>query len=170
MIVLLYIIAALFNLRIPRTDAPLQPLAAQRRRRWCATSRTATRACGTTSSARSRWRRRRCSGASRATCAYIVFAWAAAALGYTTTQASSLVGVVAIGTAAGAVVASMRMRLDQATRVIPLGIAMGVLVIGDELHHATPGSPAPFLIMLGAHRRLPGGADERAAAAPRRTT
>ena len=32
-----------------------------------------------------------------------------------TTQASSLVGVVAIGTAVGAIVASMRMRLDQAT-------------------------------------------------------
>jgi MFS family permease len=36
---------------------------------WCATSRTATPASGTTSSARSRWRRRPCSGASRATCA-----------------------------------------------------------------------------------------------------
>jgi hypothetical protein len=34
------------------------------------------------------------------------------ALGYGTTQASALVGVVAIGTAAGAVLASMRMRLD----------------------------------------------------------
>ena len=33
---------------------------------------------------------------------YIVLAWAAAALGYSTTQASSLVGVVAIGTAVGA--------------------------------------------------------------------
>ena len=42
---------------------------------------------------------------------YIVLAWAAAALGYGTTQASSLVGVVAIGTAVGAVVASVRMRL-----------------------------------------------------------
>ena len=59
---------------------------------------------------------------------YIVLAWAGAALGYSTTQASSLVGVVALGTAVGAVVASMRMRLDQATRVMPLGIAMGVLV------------------------------------------
>jgi hypothetical protein len=39
----------------------------------------------------------------------------AAALGYSTTQASALVGVVAIGTAVGAVVASMRMRLDHAT-------------------------------------------------------
>src|SRR5204862_7199012 len=60
---------------------------------------------------------------------YIVLAWAAAALGFGTTQASSLVGVVAIGTAAGAVVASLRMRLDRATKVIPLGIAMGLLVI-----------------------------------------
>jgi MFS transporter, LPLT family, lysophospholipid transporter len=30
---------------------------------------------------------------------YIVLAWSAVALGYTTTQASSLVGVIAIGTA-----------------------------------------------------------------------
>ena len=79
---------------------------------------------------------------------YIVLAWAAAALGYSTTQASGLVGVVAIGTAVGAVVASMRMRLDQATKVMPLGIAMGVLVILmnfiDNVWVA-----APFLIMLG---------------------
>ena len=32
--------------------------------------------------------------------------------------------------AVGAVVASLRMKLDQATRVMPLGIAMGLLVIG----------------------------------------
>ena len=79
---------------------------------------------------------------------YIVLAWAAAALGYSTTQASSLVGVVAVGTAVGAVVASMRMRLDQATRVMPLGIAMGLLVIGmnfiDNVWVA-----APFLVLLG---------------------
>ena len=42
---------------------------AQRRRRWCATSPTATRGCGATSSARSRWPPPRCSGACRATCA-----------------------------------------------------------------------------------------------------
>ena len=79
---------------------------------------------------------------------YIVLAWASAALGYSTTQASSLVGVVAIGTAVGAVVASMRMRLDGATRVIPMGIAMGLLVILmnfiDNVWVA-----APFLILLG---------------------
>jgi LPLT family lysophospholipid transporter-like MFS transporter len=79
---------------------------------------------------------------------YIVLAWAAAALGYGTTKASSLVGVVAIGTAVGAVVASMRMKLDMATRVMPLGIAMGVLVVLmnfiDNVWVA-----APFLILLG---------------------
>ena len=79
---------------------------------------------------------------------YIVLAWASAALGYSTTQASSLVGVVAIGTAVGAVIASMRMRLDEATRVIPMGIAMGLLVILmnfiDNVWVA-----APFLILLG---------------------
>ena len=79
---------------------------------------------------------------------YIVLAWAAAALGYSVTQASALVGVVAIGTAVGAVAASMRMRLDQATSVIPMGIAMGFLVILlifiDNVWVA-----APFLVLLG---------------------
>lgn len=79
---------------------------------------------------------------------YIVLAWAGAALGYSTTQASSLVGVVALGTAVGAVVASLRMRLDQATRVMPLGIAMGLLVmlmnVIDNVWVA-----APFLVLLG---------------------
>jgi hypothetical protein len=80
---------------------------------------------------------------------YIVLAWSAVALGYTTTQASSLVGVVAVGTAVGAVVASVRMKLHQATLVMPLGIGMGLLVVAmnfiDNVWVA-----APFLIMLGA--------------------
>jgi MFS family permease len=79
---------------------------------------------------------------------YIVLAWAAAALGYSVTQASSLVGVVAIGTAVGAVVASMRMQLDDAPRVIPLGIAMGVLVILLNVI-TNVWVAAPFLILLG---------------------
>ena len=78
-----------------------------------------------------------------------MLAWSAAALGYSTTQASSLVGVVAIGTAVGAVVASMRMRLDMATRVIPMGIAMGLLVIGMNFI-SNVWVAAPFLIVLGA--------------------
>jgi hypothetical protein len=58
------------------------------------------------------------------------------------------VGVVAIGTAVGAVAASLRMRLEHATNVIPLGIGMGILVILlnfiDNVWVA-----APFLVLLG---------------------
>ena len=80
---------------------------------------------------------------------YIVLAWAAMALGYSVTQASSLVGVVAVGTALGAVVASLRMRLDMATRVIPLGIVMGLLVIVLNVI-TNVWVAAPFLVLLGA--------------------
>ena len=80
---------------------------------------------------------------------FIVLAWAAAALGYSVTQASALQGVVAIGMAVGAVVASMRMRLEDGPRVITLGIGMGLLIIMlifiDNVWLA-----APFLILLGA--------------------
>lgn len=72
----------------------------------------------------------------------------AVALGYGTTQASALVGVVAIGTAAGAVLASMRMRLQHATRVIPMGIAMGLLVICMNFINNL-WMAVPFLIVLG---------------------
>ena len=80
---------------------------------------------------------------------YIVLAWAAAALHFSTTQAASLVGVVAIGTAVGAVLASMRVRLDRATRVMPLGVLMGallvVMVFVQSLWMAVP-----LLILMGA--------------------
>ncbi|HNW62636.1 MAG TPA: lysophospholipid transporter LplT [Piscinibacter sp.] len=148
LIVFLYVAAALFNLKIPRTEAPLQVLSGNvgalvrdfsncNARLWSdklgqISLATTTLFWGVSGNLR-----------------VIVFAWAAAALGYGTTQASSLVGVVAIGTAAGAIVASMRCRLDQATGVIPLGIAMGLLVIG--LNFITNvWAAAPFLILLGA--------------------
>jgi MFS family permease len=80
---------------------------------------------------------------------YIVLAWSAAALGYTTTQASNLVGVVAIGTAAGAIIASLYCRLDKATSVMPLGIGMGLLILLLNFINNV-WVAAPFLIMLGA--------------------
>jgi hypothetical protein len=144
----LYVVAALFNLRIPRTEAPLQPL-----------SHSPMALLNDFSSCNARLWTDKLGQISLATTTLfwgvsgnlriIVFAWATAALSFTTTQASSLVGVVVIGTAAGAIVASMRMRLDQATSVIPLGIALGVLVIG--LNAVTNvWVAAPFLIILGA--------------------
>ena len=147
-LILPYVVAALFNLRIPRTEAPLQPFAHGvvglvrdfshcNARLWGdklgqISLATTTLFWGVSGNLR-----------------YIVLAWAAAALSYTTTQASSLVGVVAIGTAAGAVIASVAMRLDRATSVIPLGIAMGLLVIGMNFI-SNVWIAAPFLILLGA--------------------
>jgi MFS family permease len=80
---------------------------------------------------------------------FIVLAWAAAALGYSVTQASALQGVVAIGMAVGAVVASMRMRLEDGPRVITLGIGMGLLII-MLIFISNVWVAAPFLILLGA--------------------
>ena len=147
-IVLIYILAAAFNLKIPRTEAPLQPFSSNlvflvkdfsrcNARLWGdklgqISLATTTLFWGVAGNLR-----------------YIVLAWAAAALGYGTTQASWLVGVVAIGTAVGAVVASMTTRLDKATHVIPLGVAMGLLVI-FMIVISNVWVAAPFLIMLGA--------------------
>jgi hypothetical protein len=147
-IALIYVVAAVFNLYIPRTEAPLIPFnpklpelvrdfADCNSRLWHdklgqISLATTTLFWGVAGNLR-----------------YIVLAWAAAALAYDTTQASRLVGVVAIGTALGAVVATVMMKLDRATSVIPLGIGMGVLVIGmvfiDNVWVA-----APFLTLLGA--------------------
>ncbi len=80
---------------------------------------------------------------------FIVLAWAAAALGYSVTQASALQGVVAIGMAVGAVVASIRMRLEDGPRVITLGIGMGLLII-MLIFITNVWVAAPFLILLGA--------------------
>ncbi len=80
---------------------------------------------------------------------FIVLAWAATALGYSVTQASALQGVVAIGMAVGAIVASVRMRLEDGPRVITLGIVMGLLII-VLIFITNVWVAAPFLILLGA--------------------
>jgi LPLT family lysophospholipid transporter-like MFS transporter len=146
-LIFVYIIAAWFNTRIPHTGVEMRPMPRNKLQLlpdfWQCNSALWRDKLGQISLATTTlfWG---VSGNLR----YIVLAWSAAALGYSTTQASSLVGVVAIGTAVGAVLASMRMRLDQATSVMPLGVAMGLLVILmnfiDNVWVA-----APFLILLG---------------------
>jgi MFS family permease len=148
MLIFIYLLAAWFNTRIPLTDVPMRPLPRHlitllpdfwncslrlwRDRLGQISLSTTTLFWGVSGNLR-----------------YIVLAWASAALGYSVTQASALVGVVAIGTAVGAVAASMRMRLHQATNVLPLGIAMGLLIL--LLNFITNvWVAAPFLILLGA--------------------
>lgn len=146
-LIFLYVIAAWFNTRIPSTGVEMRPMPRNKLELlpdfWNCNSALWRDKLGQISLSTTTlfWG---VSGNLR----YIVLAWSAAALGYSTTQASSLVGVVAIGTAVGAVLASMRMRLDQATSVMPLGIAMGLLVIGMNFI-SNVWVAAPFLILLG---------------------
>ena len=147
LMIFVYALAAWFNTRIPLTGVEMRPLPKNPLKLvpdfWACNSRLWGDKLGQISLATTTlfWG---VSGNLR----YIILAWSAAALGYSTTQASALGGVVAIGTAVGAVVASVRMRLDVATKVIPLGIAMGILIIAmifiDNVWVA-----APFLILLG---------------------
>jgi MFS family permease len=145
-IVSLYVIAALFNLKIPRTDAPLQPMDGVvslvrdfgrcNSRLWAdklgqISLATTTLLWGIFGNLR-----------------LIVFAWAAAALGYNTAQASNLAGVVVIGSIVGAVVASMVMKLDRATSVIPMAISVGFLMIGLNFINSL-WTAVPFLVVMG---------------------
>lgn len=146
-LIVVYAVAAWFNTRIPETGVTLRPLPrnvlALLPDFWQCNTRLWRDRLGQISLATTTlfWG---VSGNLR----YIVLAWAAAALGYSTTQASSLVGVVAIGTAVGAVLASLRCRLEMAPRVMPLGILMGVLVIGMNFI-GNVWVAVPFLILLG---------------------
>ncbi len=144
----LYIVAAIFNLYIPRTESALVPLTGSpvalvrdfaqcNARLWAdklgqISLATTTLLWGVFGNLR-----------------VIVFAWAAAALGYGTTQASNLAGVVIVGSVIGAVLASTYMRLDRAVGVIPLGIVVGILMIGLDLV-TNVWVAAPFLVVLGA--------------------
>jgi MFS family permease len=150
-----YAIAAWFNTRIPNTGVELRPLRANRRHGitrnllallpdfWHCNLRLWRDKLGQISLATTTlfW-------GTGGNLKYIVLAWASLALGYDTAHASSLTGVVAIGTAVGAVVASVRTRLHMATRVIPMGIAMGLLLIGMTTISSI-WVAVPFLIMLG---------------------
>ncbi len=84
-----------------------------------------------------------------ATLQFIVIRWAADALGYDLGQASMLQGVTAIGVAAGAAMAARMITLRKSVRVIPMGIAMGFVVM--LMNFATSfWAAVPLLIIIGA--------------------
>jgi LPLT family lysophospholipid transporter-like MFS transporter len=147
-LIFIYMLAAWFNTRIPHTGVEMRPMPKNPLELvpdfWTCNSRLWRDKLGQISLATTTliWG---VSGNLR----YIILAWSAAALSYSTTQASALSGVVALGTAVGAVVASVRMRLDMATSVIPLGIAMGLFVLCMNFI-SNVWVAAPFLILLGA--------------------
>jgi len=148
LLILVYAIAAWFNTRIPATGVEMRPIPKNPLELvpdfWSCNGRLWNDRLGqiSLSSTTLIWG---VTGNLR----YIMLAWSAVALGYSTTQASALSGVVALGTAIGAVVASMRMRLEHAPGVIRLGIVLGLLIILMNFI-SNVWVAVPFLIGMGA--------------------
>jgi len=128
LIVVVYAIAALFNLEVPKTGVVLKKLPAHPldtlKDFWRCVGHLWRDRLGQISLAVTTlfW------GAG-ATLQFILIEWARAALGFDLSKAAILQGVTAFGIALGAVLASLWVALDRSVRVIPLGIAMGLIVL-----------------------------------------
>jgi MFS family permease len=127
-IVAVYAIAAVFNLHVPATGVAMKPLPAHpletikdftRCVRYLWSDRLGQISLAVTTLF---W------GAG-ATLQFIVIEWARTALGFDLSRAAMLQGITAVGIAIGAVIASLWVSLDRSVKVIPLGIAMGLVVI-----------------------------------------
>ena len=84
-----------------------------------------------------------------ATLQFIVLKWAEVALNMDLSEASMLQGVVAIGVAVGAVLAAKMITMRKSVKVIPLGIAMGLIVLGMNFVHDL-WIAVPLLVLIGA--------------------
>jgi len=142
-----YILAAIFNLRIPDTGAryehqernPVQLIAD-----FANCSATLWKdKLGQVSLAMTTlfW------GAG-ATLQLIVLKWAERSLHMRLDKAATLIGVVAIGVSVGAAMAAKMIPLKKALTVIPLGIAMGFVVTIMTLVHSTA-IAVPLLLIIG---------------------
>jgi LPLT family lysophospholipid transporter-like MFS transporter len=84
-----------------------------------------------------------------ATLQFIVLKWAETALGYTLSQATVLQGICAVGIAAGAIVAAKYVPLRRAVDVVPVGIAMGLIVI-VMVFVRNVAVAIPLMVLIGA--------------------
>ena len=83
-----------------------------------------------------------------ATLQFIVLKWAEVALGYTLSQATVLQGIGAVGIAVGAVMAARFVPLNRAVNVVPVGIGMGLLVIAMVFARSVT-LAMPLMILIG---------------------
>ena len=84
-----------------------------------------------------------------ATLQFIVIKWAEVSLKLNLSESSKLQGFVAIRVAAGSVAAARSVTLRKSVRVIPLGIAMGIIVLAmNFVHHMW--LAVPLLVIIGA--------------------
>ena len=128
LIVVIYVIAAVFNLYVPKTGVDHKPahknpvylvmdFAHCLRLLW--SDKFGQISLATTTLF---W------GAG-ATLQFIVLKWAEIALGYTLSQSTILQGITAIGIAAGAVIAARMIPLHHSVNVLPVGVAMGIITL-----------------------------------------
>ena len=147
MVVLIYVLATIFNLRIPDTGA-----------RYAKQKRSAGRLvrdfvnCSTIL-----WNDKlgqislavtTLFWGAGATLQFIVLKWAERALGMPLDKATSLIGVVALGVAMGAVASAKMIPLKRSLTVIPLGIVMGLVVMSMTMVHSTL-LAYPLLALIG---------------------
>lgn len=147
-ITIVYLIAALFNLYIPRVPIEHKPL---HHNPWFLISEFAhcfkllwKDPLGQVSLSVTTlfW------GAG-ATLRLIVLAWAATVLHYDMGEAAKLTAWVAIGIAIGSVLAAKFIRLENSVKVLPTGIAMGLMVLAMLLV-TNPIVAIALLIIIGA--------------------
>jgi MFS family permease len=83
-----------------------------------------------------------------ATLQFIVLKWAERSLHMKLDKASTLIGVVAIGVAVGAAMAAKMIPLKKSLTVIPLGIIMGIVVMGMTMVYSVTVA-VPLLLIIG---------------------
>ena len=147
-IVLVYAIAAIFNLYIPDTGVDHRvpsknPLFLAREFAHCVkllwTDKLGQISLATTTLF---W-------GVGSTLQFIVLKWAEDSLGYTLSQATVLQGITALGIAVGAVIAAKFVPLNRAVNIVPVGIAMGIVVIAMVFVRDI-GTAIPLMILIGA--------------------
>lgn len=147
-IMLIYGVAALFNLRIPDTGArypqqPRNPVRLIRDFLRCNAVLWRDRLGQISLSVTTLF------WGAGATLQFIVLDWAREALDMPLSRAAILQGVVAIGIAGGAILAARVVRLRDSLRVLPVGIAMGLVVPCMTLVHSQAAA-FPVLVLIGA--------------------
>jgi LPLT family lysophospholipid transporter-like MFS transporter len=84
-----------------------------------------------------------------ATLQFIVLEWAKQSMGMSYEKATTMVGLVGLGVTVGAVMSARMITLRNSLSVIPLGIAMGFIVMTMAFIH-TAWLAYPLLILVGA--------------------
>ncbi|MBW6493853.1 MAG: lysophospholipid transporter LplT [Burkholderiaceae bacterium] len=148
LIAFIYVLAALFNLNIPDTGVryaaqEFHPIVQIRAFRNCWLALWRDRLGQITLAVTTLF------WGAGATLQFIVLDWARFSLGMPLNRAAILQSVVALGIAGGAMLAARYVALISSLRVLPVGVAMGLMVPMMTLV-STEAAAYPMLVMIGA--------------------